>query len=140
MVTPAHFYRDLNPCIYCRGNLFIAPTDSPDIFSLDAATGQLLWECRHFPETIHLLGVGGNNLIASGKQICWLDIDSGKVEGCMAGNYFRFALRREPTTDSGDACVHEELRAALSSGTGLADVFKRLAQHPSFRRRKVGTP
>ncbi|HEY2147129.1 MAG TPA: PQQ-binding-like beta-propeller repeat protein, partial [Pirellulales bacterium] len=75
----AHFYRDLNPCVYCRGSLFVAPSDSPSIFAFDASTGRLLWECRHFPETIHLLGVGGNNLIASGKQICWIDVDSGKV-------------------------------------------------------------
>jgi PQQ-like domain len=75
----AHFYRDLNPCVYYRGNLFVAPSDGPNILALDASTGQLLWESRHFPETIHLLGVGGNNLIASGKQICWLDVDSGKV-------------------------------------------------------------
>jgi outer membrane protein assembly factor BamB len=75
----AHFYRDLNPAVYFRGRLFIAPSDSPSIFAFDASTGRLLWECRHFPETIHLLGVGGNNLIASGKQICWIDIDSGKV-------------------------------------------------------------
>ncbi len=75
----AHFYRDLNPCVYCRGSLFVAPSDSPNIFAFDASTGRLLWDCPHFPETIHLLGVGGNNLIASGKQICWIDINSGKV-------------------------------------------------------------
>ena len=78
-LNAAHFYRDLNPCVYCRGSLFVAPSDGPNILALDASTGQLLWECRHFPETIHLLGVGGTNLIASGKQICWLDVDSGKV-------------------------------------------------------------
>lgn len=75
----AHFFRDLNPCVYYRGGLFVAPADTPNILALDAATGQLLWECPHFPETIHLLGVGGNNLIASGRQIYWLDVNTGKV-------------------------------------------------------------
>jgi hypothetical protein len=68
-------------------------------------------------------------------------VESGKVATCLSGNYFRYALRREPTTGSGDACVHEELAAELRKpGVALADVFKRLAQHQSFRLRKVGTP
>jgi hypothetical protein len=68
-------------------------------------------------------------------------VGSGKVEACLSGNYFRFALRREPTTDSGDACLRQELAAELGKpAVGLADVFKRLAQHPSFRQRKIGAP
>ncbi len=68
-------------------------------------------------------------------------VQSRKVDGCLSGNYFRFALRREPTANSGDACLREELTAELGKPTvGLADVFKRLAQHASFRQRKVGAP
>ncbi|MES1209600.1 MAG: DUF1592 domain-containing protein [Pseudomonadota bacterium] len=68
-------------------------------------------------------------------------VQSHKVEACMSGNYFRFALRREPTANSGDACLREELAAELAKPTvGLADVFKRLAQHMSFRQRKIGAP
>jgi outer membrane protein assembly factor BamB len=140
----AHFYRDLNPCIYCRGSLFVAPTDSPDIFALDAATGQLLWECRHFPETIHLLGVGGNNLIASGKQICWLDIDSGKVirdwpdktsggfgRGVLAGELVYWPMRNQirrfkqrvlndGPLDSDDAIQLDRFDPPLSGGNLIA--------------------
>ncbi len=76
-----HFYRDLNPCVYFHGSLFVVPSDNPNILAFDASTGQLLWECQHFPETIHLLGVGGNNLIATGRQIDWIDVDTGKVVG-----------------------------------------------------------
>jgi hypothetical protein len=66
---------------------------------------------------------------------------SGKVEACLSGNYFRYALRREPGTDSRDACVHEELAADLAKpDVGIAEVFKRLAADSSFRQRKVGTP
>jgi hypothetical protein len=68
-------------------------------------------------------------------------LESGKVGICLSGNYFRYALRREPTTGTGDACVYEELAAELGKpGVSLASVFKRLAQHPSFRQRKVGAP
>jgi hypothetical protein len=67
-------------------------------------------------------------------------IDSGKVEGCLSANYFRYALRRDPTRDSADACAYESLRGSLMSGTALADVFRRLATEASFRRRKGGAP
>ncbi len=50
----AHFYRDLNPCVYHRGTLAVAPSDSEYILAFDAASGQMLWEthlavgCRPF--------------------------------------------------------------------------------------------
>lgn len=75
----AHFYRDLNPCIYYRGTLLVAPTDCQSIFALDAATGQRLWE-SHLPEdAVHLLGVGKGNLLASGDALWWIDVRQGKV-------------------------------------------------------------
>jgi hypothetical protein len=68
-------------------------------------------------------------------------VESGKVEGCLSANYFRYALRRDPTRDSADACAYEAMRANLAApGVGLADVFRRLAMETSFRRRKGGTP
>ena len=39
-----HWQRDLNPCLFDRGTLLVAPADSPRIFALDAATGQILWQ------------------------------------------------------------------------------------------------
>ena len=66
---------------------------------------------------------------------------SGKVEACLSGNYFRFALRRQPGSDSGDACLQQQLAAELGKpDVGIAQVFKRLALDASFRQRKVGTP
>lgn len=68
-------------------------------------------------------------------------IESGKVEACLSGTYFRYALRREPTTDSADACAYDGMRTDLDKpGVGLADVFRRLATEVSFRRKKVGAP
>ena len=86
----AHFYRDLNPCIYYRGKLFVAPSDSEEIFALDAATGEMLWASPHPSDAIHLLGVASGNLIASGHRLWWLDVETGKVilrwpESPMAG-------------------------------------------------------
>ncbi len=75
----AHFYRDLNPCIYYRGLLLVAPTDCESIFALDANSGALAWE-SHLPEdAVHLLGVGHGNLLASGDSLWWIDADGGKV-------------------------------------------------------------
>ena len=84
LLTPAaHWYRDLNPCIYHRGIVFVGPTDSPHLFAFDAAEGQLLWQTVAMPpemgrDPIHLLGVAQNHLIVSGRQLWWIDIYTGK--------------------------------------------------------------
>jgi outer membrane protein assembly factor BamB len=75
----AHFYRDLNPCVYDRGKIYIAPADCESIFALDAGSGELVWE-SHLPEdAVHLLGVSGGNLVASGDALWWIDAARGKV-------------------------------------------------------------
>jgi outer membrane protein assembly factor BamB len=78
----AHFYRDLTPCLYDRGRLFVAPSDSEEIFALNAQTGELLWRSPSGqPEdTIHLLGVAGGNLLASGDVLRWFDAEGGKLK------------------------------------------------------------
>lgn len=76
----AHFYRDLTPCVYHSGQLFVAPSDSPSILALDAVTGQRIWENALAADAIHLLGVGGGNLIASGDRLYWFSIEQeGKL-------------------------------------------------------------
>ena len=85
LLTPAaHWYRDLNPCIYHRGMVFVGPTDSPHLFALDTASGRLLWQTVEPPpelgnDPIHLLGVAQDHLIASGKMLWWINIHSGKI-------------------------------------------------------------
>ncbi|MEK6233954.1 MAG: PQQ-like beta-propeller repeat protein, partial [Planctomycetales bacterium] len=66
-------FRDVTPCVYHQGILFAAPIDTPDVLALDAETGEIHWR-REFPNIIHLLGVGGGNLIASGDRMYWIDI------------------------------------------------------------------
>lgn len=75
----AHYYRDLNPCVYDRGRLFIAPSDSNRILALDAATGAELWQSTLAEDVVHLLGVGQGNLLASGDRLWWIDAATGKV-------------------------------------------------------------
>jgi hypothetical protein len=68
-------------------------------------------------------------------------LDSGKVEACLSANYFRFALRRDPTSNSADACAYEHMRTGLdAAGSGLRAVFESIATEAAFRQRKVGAP
>jgi outer membrane protein assembly factor BamB len=70
-----HWQRDLNPCLFFRGTLLAAPADSPRLFALDAATGQILWqtgtECE---DIVDLLGVAGEQLIAGGQRLYWIGL------------------------------------------------------------------
>lgn len=77
---PAHYYRDLNPAVYHQGRLFVAPADTPAILALDATTGMLLWESAHRGDAVHLLGVAGGRLIASGDKVYGFDIQGGRLE------------------------------------------------------------
>jgi hypothetical protein len=68
-------------------------------------------------------------------------LESGKVEACLSANYFRYALRRDPSRDSADACAYEAMRTDLDKpGVALRDVFRRIASESGFRRKKVGAP
>ena len=76
----AHFYRDLTPAIYHGGKLVVAPSDSDAVFCLDATSRRFPWENRLAPDVIHLLGVGGGHLIASGDRLYWFRMaDDGKL-------------------------------------------------------------
>lgn len=78
----AHMYRDLTPCVYDKGRLFVAPADSEQILCLDAESGALRWQTAHADDTVHLLGVGGGNLIATGDRVWWIDVATGKTIAC----------------------------------------------------------
>jgi len=76
LAKPApHTCRDLNPCLYDKGLLLVAPADAECILALDATTGQVLWQSgREVGDVVHLLGVAHDTLIASGKRICWIPV------------------------------------------------------------------
>ncbi len=79
-----HWSRELTPCLFDRGRLLVAPADSQQIFALDAETGQILWQTGpEVDDVVHLLGVAGHTLIASGYKLYWIGLDGpnrGKVE------------------------------------------------------------
>lgn len=62
-------------------------------------------------------------------------VESGKMAACMSRQYFAYALRRQPGSAPGDQDLREQM---ASPEVPLAEVFKRVALHPSFKIRKVG--
>lgn len=84
---------------------------------------------------------GDRRLVSGPAELNQLLLDSGKVEACLSAHYFRYALRRDPTRDSEDACAFEAMRRELlTPDAALAGVFRRIAQAAGFRQRKVASP
>jgi outer membrane protein assembly factor BamB len=77
--VPVHFDRDPAPCVYHDGLLFVAPSDSPAVFALNAETGKTIWQQNRLHDALQLLGVVGKSLIACGDRISSLDVSSGRV-------------------------------------------------------------
>lgn len=75
----SHLHRDLTPCVYSRGILLVAPSDSRQILGISALTGRLLWANDLPADVIHFLGVVDDTLLASGDRLWWIDILTGKV-------------------------------------------------------------
>jgi outer membrane protein assembly factor BamB len=70
---PGHASRDMTPCLYDRGSLFVAPADARSVFAIDAASGHFLWQSGpELDDVVHLLGVSGDLLIASGRRLYWI--------------------------------------------------------------------
>lgn len=81
-------YRDLTPCLLSAGLVFCAPQDAPEIFALDAITGELVWSTDQssVADAVQLLGAVGDALIVSGDRLVWLDKRTGKVLASFPGN------------------------------------------------------
>jgi outer membrane protein assembly factor BamB len=63
----AGWSRDLAPCVYAAGRLFVAPADLDRLLCLDLANGATLWERDHL-KIVHLLGVAREKLIFTTPQ------------------------------------------------------------------------
>ena len=76
-------YRDRTPCVVAKGLVYCAPQDCPEIFALDASTGDLVWasDDNRVSDAVHILGVSGDSLIVSGDRIIWLDRLTGRLRG-----------------------------------------------------------
>jgi len=95
----AHVYRDLNPCLFDRGRLFVAPADHEQIIALDAATGRWLWQTRYpsgMLDAVHLLGASGDRLVAGGRRLWWIDIHTGRPADGVVENPFPAPARPDP--------------------------------------------
>ena len=77
--APLHFDRDPSPCLVREGLVIVAPSDTPDIFALDAETGKTVWVNNRLADAIQVLGVVGQRLIVSGNRLASLDLRSGQT-------------------------------------------------------------
>lgn len=75
-------YRDLTPCAVDSGLVYCAPQDCPEMFALDAITGDLVWSTNEasVADAIHVLGTSQRQLIVAGDRITWLDKLTGTIE------------------------------------------------------------
>jgi outer membrane protein assembly factor BamB len=78
-----HLFRDITPCLAYRDLVIAAPSDCNRLFALDAGTGHVIWTLlpEQAADVIHLLGVGGDRLVASGDYLYWLDVYTGRIVG-----------------------------------------------------------
>jgi len=105
----------------------------------DEQTGALVATLPIDASAVALVSSGDQRVVNGPAELNQRILDSGKVEACLSANYFRYALRRDPTANGADACTFEAMRSNLgASGGPLADTFRKLAVDASFRRRKVG--
>jgi outer membrane protein assembly factor BamB len=66
--------RDLAPCLYAGGKVYVAPSDCESLFCLDPTTGATIWQ-RERLDVVHLLGVGQGRLIFT----TWRNPRQGKL-------------------------------------------------------------
>lgn len=102
--------RDLNPAVFAEGKIYVAPSDSPHLFALDAESGSILWKSAPLPDIVHLIGVGQGNLFATGDRVWTLDAATGRIvrswpdtgsgyeiagRGLLAGSYLYWPTANE---------------------------------------------
>jgi outer membrane protein assembly factor BamB len=75
---PVHLARDPSPAVYHAGLLLFAPSDTPRVFALDAETGRMVWSTDELSDALYLLGVAEETLIAGGKRIWGLNVQTGQ--------------------------------------------------------------
>jgi len=106
----------------------------------DEQTGALLATLPIDTTGIPQVIIGDMRPVAGPAEMNQRIVESGKVEACLSANYFRYALRRDPTANSADACAYDSMRSGLASGGALAAAFRGIATSAGFRQHKVGAP
>jgi hypothetical protein len=67
-------------------------------------------------------------------------LESGRLQACLAQEYFRYAYGRDVDSDSADAAIVEHLTGKLVEGDTLAGFLEAIALHPTFRVRGWEAP
>jgi len=106
----------------------------------DEQTGALLATLPLDTTGVPQVVVGDMRSVSGPAEMNQRIVESGKVEACLSANYFRYALRRDPTANSADACAYDSMRSGLVSGGALAAAFRGIATSAGFRQHKVGAP
>jgi outer membrane protein assembly factor BamB len=78
--VPAQWGRDPSPAVCHAGQLFVAPSDTPQLFALDAETGRLIWSTGELANATHLLGIVDGTLIVSGATLNGVDARTGRLK------------------------------------------------------------
>ena len=84
--------------------------------------------------TVPQVTLGDQTPISSPAELMTLMIASGKVEACLARNFFRFTYGRWEDV-AGDGCALEDARKALAGGGKLTDLVTAAPRSVAFRRR-----
>ncbi|MFM9069566.1 MAG: hypothetical protein ACKOUR_19870, partial [Planctomycetota bacterium] len=65
--------------------VLVAPTDSHQIMALDVATGRVIWStvAEETADINQLIGVGAGRLIAAGRCLRWIDVETGGSRGTV---------------------------------------------------------
>jgi hypothetical protein len=81
------------------------------------------------------ISVGDTRASAGPVDLARLMLQSGKLEACLARNYFRFAFGRVEDL-AADGCALERLRARLVESGRIRDMLEELALLPELRNRR----
>ncbi|MEM9696784.1 MAG: DUF1588 domain-containing protein, partial [Myxococcota bacterium] len=100
---------------------------------IDEQTGEVLGELPIDDVAVARIDASDENPVQGAADLNERIVLSGKVNACLAEQYFAFSLRRE-SGGAGDRAMVEQLS---SRELTLAQIFKQIALHPSFRIRKV---
>ncbi len=78
---------------------------------------------------------GSDTVVSTATDLSQQIVDSGKLEGCFAKQYFRATFGRNE--DESDACVIGQIETTLVDGGSVRDALREIAAAPLFRSRRV---
>ncbi|HET9957749.1 MAG TPA: DUF1592 domain-containing protein [Polyangiaceae bacterium] len=73
--------------------------------------------------------------LAGAEELMRKVVESGKVEACLARNYFRFTFARWEDLRA-DGCVLEDMRRGIASGQSFQELMRRALASEAFHSRR----